>query len=91
MPRHGGVRSGSRATPAKALSTDRLPLESVSVSAQPLVRDVILGDGSTLRFRAPTPQDYEDIKAFYDRLSRESLYMRFHGMVGTDVPARHLG
>ena len=60
------------------------------MSAHPLVRDVILGDGSTLRLRAPTPEDYEDIKAFYDRLSRESLYMRFHGMVGTDVPARYL-
>ena len=55
-----------------------------------MVRDVILGDGSTLRLRAPTPEDYEDIKAFYDRLSPESLYMRFHGMVGTDVPARYL-
>ena len=55
-----------------------------------MVRDVILGDGSTLRLRAPAPEDYEDIKAFYDRLSPESLYMRFHGMVGTDVPARYL-
>ena len=60
------------------------------MSAQPLVRDVILGDGSTLRLRAPTPEDYEDIEAFYDPLSRESLYMRFHGTVATDVPARHL-
>jgi hypothetical protein len=40
--------------------------------------------------RAPTPGDYEDIKAFYDRLSPESLHMRFHGMVRTDVPARYL-
>ena len=60
------------------------------MTAQPLVRDVILGDGSTLRLRAPTPEDYEDIKAFYDRLSPESLRMRFHGAVGTDVPARYL-
>jgi len=62
----------------------------VNVTAQPLVRDVILGDGSTLRLRAPTPEDYEDIKAFYDRLSPESLYRRFHGMVGTDVPSRYM-
>jgi acetate---CoA ligase (ADP-forming) len=62
----------------------------VNVTAQPLVRDVILGDGSTLRLRAPTPEDYEDIKAFYDRLSPESLHMRFHGMVGTDVPSRYM-
>jgi acyl-CoA synthetase (NDP forming)/ribosomal protein S18 acetylase RimI-like enzyme len=73
-----------------ALSTDPLPLGSVNVTAQPLVRDVILSDGSTLRLRAPTPGDYEDIKAFYDRLSPESLHMRFHGMVRTDVPARYL-
>ena len=72
------------------MSTDPLPLGSAGVAAQPLVRDVILNDGSTLRLRAPTPDDYEDIKAFYDRLSTESLYMRFHGMVRTDVPARYL-
>jgi len=62
----------------------------VNVTAQPLMRDVILGDGSTLRLRAPTPEDYEDIKAFYDRLSPESLYMRFHATVGTDVPSRYM-
>jgi hypothetical protein len=44
----------------------------------------------TLRLQAPSPNGYEDIKAFYDRLSPESLHMRFHGMVRTDVPARHL-
>jgi len=62
----------------------------VPVTARPLVRDVILGDGSTLRLRAPTREDYEDIKAFYDRLSPEGLYMRFHGMVGTSVPSRYM-
>jgi acetate---CoA ligase (ADP-forming) len=72
------------------LSTDSLPLGSVDVAAQPLVRDVILSDGSTLRLRAPTPADYEDVKVFYDRLSPESVHMRFHGMVRTDVPARYL-
>ena len=55
---------------------------------RPLTRDVILNDGSTLRLRAPGPEDYEDVKAFYDRLSPESRYMRFHGMVRTDVPSR---
>ena len=72
------------------MSTDALPLRSANATAEPLVRDVILGDGSTLRLQAPGPEDYEDIKAFYDRLSPESLHMRFHGMVHTDVPARHL-
>jgi len=42
-----------------------------------LVRDVLLRDGSTLRLQAPTPADFEDIKAFYEGLSRESRYFRF--------------
>src|ERR1039458_2056130 len=53
-----------------------------------LVRDVILRDGSTLRLRAPAPEDLEDIKAFYDGLSSESRYMRFHGYGRTDTAAR---
>jgi acetate---CoA ligase (ADP-forming) len=72
------------------VSTNPLPLPSASQIERPLVRDVILGDGSTLRLVAPTPEDYEDIKAFYDRLSPESLHMRFHGMVRTDAPARYM-
>jgi len=69
-----------------AVAADRLP----PPSPRPLTRDVILGDGSTLRLRAPGPEDYEDVKAFYDRLSPESRYMRFHGAVRTDVPARYV-
>ena len=72
------------------VSTNPLPFPGCIVTPEPLVRDVILGDGSTLRLQAPGREDYEDIKAFYDRLSPESLYMRFHGMVRTDVPARYL-
>ena len=53
-----------------------------------LVRDVILRDGTPLRLRAATPEDYDDIKAFYDRLSEDSLYTRFHGSVRTEGPAR---
>ena len=54
----------------------------------PLVRDVLLRDGSTLRLQAPTPTDYEDIKVFYDGLSPESRYLRFHGFGRTDTAAR---
>jgi len=43
------------------------------------VRDVLLCDGSTLRLQAPTPVEFEDIKAFYDGLSPGSRYLRFHG------------
>jgi acyl-CoA synthetase (NDP forming)/GNAT superfamily N-acetyltransferase len=55
---------------------------------QPLVRDVLLRDGSTLRLQAPTPVDVDDIKAFYDGLSAESRYLRFHGFGRTDTVAR---
>jgi acetate---CoA ligase (ADP-forming) len=55
---------------------------------KPLVRDVLLRDGSTLRLQAPTPVDFEDIKAFYDGLSLESRHFRFHGFGRTDTVAR---
>ena len=58
------------------------------MTAPPLIRDVLLRDGSTLRLRAPVPDDFEAIKAFYDALSQESRYMRFHGFGRTDVAAR---
>ena len=53
-----------------------------------LVRDVLLRDGSTLRLQAPRPADYEDIKAFYERLSPRSRYFRFHGFGRIDIVAR---
>jgi acetate---CoA ligase (ADP-forming) len=59
----------------------------VSVATRPLVRDVLLRDGSTLRLRAPGPEDLHDLKAFYDRLLPESRYMRFHGYGRTDAAA----
>ena len=55
---------------------------------QPLVRDVLLRGGSTLRLEAPSPVDYEDIKVFYDGLSPESRYLRFQGSGRTDAAAR---
>ena len=60
----------------------------MTVAGRPLVRDVILRDGTPLRLRAPTPGDYGDIKNFYDRLSEDSLYTRFHGAIRTEGPAR---
>jgi acetate---CoA ligase (ADP-forming) len=58
------------------------------MATEELVRDVLLRDGSTLRLRAPTPEDFDAIKAFYDELSPESRYMRFHGYGRTDAAAR---
>ncbi|HEX6711888.1 MAG TPA: GNAT family N-acetyltransferase [Thermoleophilaceae bacterium] len=59
-----------------------------AAGAQRLVRDVLLRDGSTLRLTASTPEDFDDIKAFYDRLSDESRFFRFHGYARTDAVAR---
>ena len=56
--------------------------------SQLVVRDVLLRNGSTLRLQAPTPADYDDIKVFFDGLSQESRYMRFHGSGRTDIAAR---
>jgi hypothetical protein len=56
--------------------------------ARLLVRDVLLRDGSTLRLQAPVPSDFGHIKAFYDGLSPESRYFRFHGYGRTDAVAR---
>jgi RimJ/RimL family protein N-acetyltransferase len=54
----------------------------------PLVRDVILRDGTPLRVRTPTPEDYDDIRSLYDGLSDESRYSRFHGYAQAEFPAR---
>ena len=53
-----------------------------------LVRDVLLRDGSTLRLQAPGRADYEDIRAFYEQLSPQSSYFRFHGIGRADLVAR---
>src|ERR1035438_3724482 len=58
------------------------------MATEQLIRDVILSDGSTMRLRAPRPADLDDIKAFYDGLSSESRYFRFHGFGRTDTVAR---
>jgi hypothetical protein len=55
-----------------------------------LVRDVLLRDGSTLRLEAPVPADFDQIKAYYDGLSEESRYLRFHGAGRRDIVARRL-
>ena len=54
----------------------------------PVVRDVLLRDGSTLRLEAPMPSDFDEIKEFFDGLSPESRFMRFHGYARTDIAAR---
>lgn len=53
-----------------------------------IVRDVILSDGSTLRLRSASAEDFGDIQAFYEGLSEHSRYLRFHGFGRTDAAAR---
>jgi acetate---CoA ligase (ADP-forming) len=53
-----------------------------------LVRDVLLRDGSTLRLQAPVRADYDAIRVFYEQLSPESRYFRFHGLGRVDSVAR---
>ena len=50
----------------------------------PLTEDVVLRDGSTLRLRTPTGADEPALISFFEALSPESRYLRFHGatMVG---------
>ena len=55
-----------------------------------LLPDNVIGE-LALRLQTPTPVDYEDIKAFYDGLSPESRYLRFHGFRRTDTVARGRG
>jgi RimJ/RimL family protein N-acetyltransferase len=56
--------------------------------SMPVVRDVLLRDGSTLRLQAPTPADFDDVTGFFDGLSAQSRFMRFHGYARSDVAAR---
>ncbi len=48
------------------------------------VVDVILRDGGTLRLRPPGASDSEALLDFYEKLSAESLYLRFHGTTRLD-------
>ena len=47
--------------------------------------DVILRDGSTLRLRAPEGGDASALIAFFERLSEQSRYLRFHGVRRVDA------
>jgi acetyl coenzyme A synthetase (ADP forming)-like protein len=53
----------------------------MTVSAGPHPEDVILRDGSTLRLRAAEVGDGEALVGFFSRLSPESRYLRFQGVV----------
>jgi acetyl coenzyme A synthetase (ADP forming)-like protein len=56
----------------------------MTTTLAPLVEDVVLRDGSTLRLRPPTADDEGALISFFEGLSPESRYLRFHGatMIG---------
>ena len=47
--------------------------------------DVVLRDGSTMRFRAPARADGDALLSFFEQLSEQSLYLRFHGHPSVDA------
>jgi len=47
--------------------------------------DVVLRDGSTMRLRPPRPEDAGALLGFFESLSDESLYLRFHGHPSVDA------
>jgi acetate---CoA ligase (ADP-forming) len=49
------------------------------VTLAPIIRDVILREGETLRLRSPTESDREAVSAFFATLSDRSRYLRFQG------------
>ena len=51
---------------------------------EPGAADVILRDGSTLRLRAPAPDEAGALESFFTGLSEHSLYQRFHGARAVD-------
>jgi acetyl coenzyme A synthetase (ADP forming)-like protein len=57
----------------------------VLLKTPPLAADVVLRDGSTMRFRAPVGDDAAGLLTFFERLSDESLYLRFHGHPSVDA------
>jgi acetyl coenzyme A synthetase (ADP forming)-like protein len=59
-------------------------VSSVMETALPAVADVVLRDGSTMRFRPPQRADAEAMLAFFRGLSDRSLYLRFHGHPSVD-------
>jgi acetyl coenzyme A synthetase (ADP forming)-like protein len=50
------------------------------MAVTPVVRDVILREGETLRLRAPIADDADALISFFSELSEHSRYLRFQGL-----------
>src|SRR4249919_956128 len=66
-----------------ALCIELVENDTVTIAAEPV--DVILRDGSTLRLRPPSSSDAEALLSFFQGLSDDSLYLRFHGHPSLDL------
>ena len=60
-------------------------MPALSRSSAGVAVDVILRDGSTLRLRAPAHRDADALVEFFERLSEQSRYLRFHGIRHVDA------
>jgi acetate---CoA ligase (ADP-forming) len=66
------------ATPRSATLRHVTTISSTPGTPQ-AISDVVLRDGSTMRFRPPHVADEQALLDFFRRLSDRSLYLRFHG------------
>jgi acetate---CoA ligase (ADP-forming) len=57
---------------------------SLKATAAPPVVDVVLRDGSTMRFRPPKRADAAELLGFFRSLSDRSIFLRFHGHPAVD-------
>ncbi len=57
----------------------------------PLPCDVVLRTGATIRLRPVRPDDTPAVERLHARLTPESLYFRFLGLLGADTVARRAG
>lgn len=66
------------------LASRAATMGAMTVTLPTTAEDVLLRDGSTLRFRSPTASDEETLIGFFRGLSPESRYLRFHGAAAID-------
>jgi acetyl coenzyme A synthetase (ADP forming)-like protein len=62
-----------------AFGQEIVPGMTTGLTTAPALADVVLRDGSTMRFRPPGTDDAARLLSFFRRLSDQSLYLRFHG------------
>jgi acetyl coenzyme A synthetase (ADP forming)-like protein len=59
-------------------------MTATPITPEAPAEDVVLRDGSTLRLRVPTAADEDLLIGFFEALSSDSRYLRFHGATTID-------